>query len=255
MITAGIDIGAKNSKVAILKDDKEILALGSVLTGFDQKASAEEALNKACQKLGITVNDIDHFVATGAGRSVAPHDAKQITEISAAAKGAHFLFPNAKTVVDVGAEEGRAIKLDGAGNVKDFAVNEKCAAGAGTALEVLSRALECSLEEFTELSLKSTKTVPMNAQCVIFAESEVVSLIHAKTPKEDIARAIHDSMADRIAGVVQRVGLEKDVVFGGGVAYDRAFVESLKGALKIDNILVPEAPEYMGAIGAAVAHD
>ena len=255
MITAGIDIGARNSKVAIIKDDKEILALACVITGFNQKASAEEALNTACQDAGISVNDIDRFISTGAGKSATPYNAKEITEIGAAAKGAHFLSPTAKTVIDIGAEEGRAVKLDEAGNVKDFAVNEKCAAGAGSFIEIMARTLESSVEEFAILSINSTKTVPMNAQCTIFAESEAVSLIHANTSLEDIARAIHDAMADRIAGVVHRVGIEKDVLLGGGVAHNRGFIESFKRALKLDTILVPESPEYIGAIGAALAHD
>lgn len=254
MITAGIDMGAKFSKVAILKDDKEILALAGVLTGFDQKAAAEEALKKACQKANISIDQIDKFVSTGAGKEAAPHSPKWISDVGAAGKGANFLFPTARTVADIGAEEGRAAKIDAKGNVRDFAVNEKCAAGAGTFIETMARALQHPIEEFCELSLKSTKSIPMNAQCVIFAESEVVSLIHAKTSHEDIARAIHDSIADRNAGLVRRVGVEEDVVLGGGMGYDRGFIDSLKRTLGV-NILVPEQPEYISAIGAAVAHD
>ncbi|MDY6855984.1 MAG: acyl-CoA dehydratase activase [Thermodesulfobacteriota bacterium] len=255
MITVGIDIGARNSQVTILKDDREILALASALTAFDQEVSAEQALNKACQDAGISVDEINQFISTGVGRSFAPHNPKQVTEITAATKGAHFLFPTARTTIDVGAEEGRAIKLDASGSVKDFAVNEKCAAGAGSFIEIMARTLECSVEEFADLSLKSTESVPINAQCTIFAESEAVSLIHANTPLCDIARAIHDAIADRIAGVVHRVGIERDVILCGGVAYNKGLIESLKKTLKLDALIVPETPEYLGAIGAALAHD
>ena len=133
----------------------------------------------------------------------------------------------------------------------DFVINERCAAGAGTFVEAMSRALEVKLEEIGALSLKAERAVPMNAQCTIFAESEVVTLIHEKTSKADIARAIHDAIADRIASMTRRLGIQKDVVLVGGVAKNVGFVSSLEKTLGV-NLLVPEEPEFVGALGAAL---
>ena len=254
MLTAGIDIGAKNTKVVILKDDKKVLARSSVPTGFDQKASAEEALEKALEKANVKRQELKHIVSTGAGRKAAPYITGDITEISANTKGGYFLFPSARVVVDVGAEEGRVVRCDAQGKIKDFAVNEKCAAGAGTFVEAMARALRVPLKEFAELSLKSTKIIPMNAQCAVFAESEVISLIHAKTPHPDISRAVHEAIADRIASIIRRVGIEKDVILIGGVAKNRGFVDALNRNLGLE-VIVPKESEYVSALGAALAHD
>ncbi|MFQ6123944.1 MAG: acyl-CoA dehydratase activase [Candidatus Heimdallarchaeota archaeon] len=253
MVTAGIDCGAKNTKVVILKNG-QILSTASVLSGFDQTIAAEQALNYALQKAGITRADLKHITATGAGMNVVSFATDTVTEISADARGTHFIFPSAHTVIDVGAEEGRAIRLDDQGKVTDFGINEKCAAGAGAFTEAMARALELDIKEMGKLSLKSTKFVPMNAQCTIFAESEVVSLIHQKTPKEDIVRAVHDAIADRITSIARRVGIEQDVALIGGVANNIGFVDAMKRNLECD-LLVPKepiVPEYVSALGAAL---
>jgi benzoyl-CoA reductase subunit D len=155
-------------------------------------------------------------------------------------------------VIDVGAEEGRAVRCDEHGKVIDFSYNEKCAAGAGAFAEGMARALEVSLEELGPLSLKSNQAIQMNAQCAVFAESEVVTLIHAKTPREDIARAVLDAIASRIISMVRKVGFEKDIALIGGMTLNVGFVEALKRGLELD-VYVPENPEYVGALGAALA--
>ena len=179
-------------------------------------------------------------------------DSQPGPDAAADARGVVRLVPSAKTVIDVGAEEGRAIKISPEGKVLDFAINEKCAAGTGTFVDTMSRALEIPVEEMAEISLQSTRSIPMNAQCAVFGESEVVSLIHQKTPKQDIARAVHDAIAGRVGSVARIVGLENDVVMIGGVARNIGFVESLKRELGID-VQVPEAPDFVGALGAATA--
>jgi benzoyl-CoA reductase subunit D len=251
MIVVGIDCGAKYVKALVLEDDK-IKAKISVLSGFDQKASAQEALDKALEQAGLKKDDLAHITATGTGKEEATFAKSTITEVGADAKAVNFLYPSVRTVIDVGAEEGRAIKVNEAGKVIDFAINDKCAAGAGTFTETMARALEVKLEEMGALSLKSQKSVPMNAQCVVFAESEVVSLIHAKHAKEDILRAVHDAIADRIASMARRIGVEKDVALVGGLARNIGFVDSLKRDLK-QELLIPEDPEYSCALGAAFA--
>ena len=250
MITAGIDMGAKNIKVVIFKD-AEIIGKSNVVTGFDQVESAGKGFEAALKDAGVEASSIGHITATGAGRKAAPGANSVITEVGADAKGAIFRMGDVRTVIDVGAEEGRGIKIDEKGKVMDFAVNEKCAAGAGSFAESMSRALEVTLAEFGEMSLKSDKNIPMNAQCTVFAESEVVSLLHARTPKEDVARAVCDAIASRIAAMVRRVGIEKNVALIGGVSYNVGFVTSLKRTLDCD-LIIPQEPEYIGALGAAV---
>lgn len=250
MITAGIDMGAKTIKVVIL-NDSQVASKSILLGGFDTRGSAEQAFDEALKSAKLSFGEIAHITATGAGRRGAPLAYDEITEVGGDAKGATFLFPAARTVIDVGAEEGRGIRCDGNGKVVDFVINEKCAAGAGAFIEAMARALELKLEEMGELSLKSTKAVPMNAQCVVFAESEVVSLVHAKTPKADIVRAVHDAIASRIISMVRRVGVEKEVVLIGGMAKNIGFVDSLKRGLEMD-LVVPEEPEFVGALGAAL---
>ncbi len=250
MITAGIDIGAKTTKVVILKDDK-VVAESLVLTGFEQQQAADKAMADALSQAKISKGDVQKMVATGAGRKAVSWLKENVTEVSADARAMAFLHPNVWTLIDVGAEEGRAIKCTPDGKVTDFAVNEKCAAGAGTFVEAMARALELKTEEMGELSLQSMTAVPMNAQCTVFAESEVISLIHARTPKPDIVRAVHDAIASRIASMARRVGVEKDIALIGGVALNAGFVDALKRALKAD-VLVPAEPEFVGALGAAL---
>lgn len=253
MITVGIDCGSKNTKICIV-DGSSIIATASVLSGFDQEESAEQALKIALEKAGITREEIKHIMATGAGMEAISFANDNVTTITCDGRGTFFLFPSARTVIDIGAEEGLVVKLDDKGKVKDFGINEKCAAGAGAFIEAMSRALEVGIETMGELSLKSTKQIPMNAQCTIFAESEVVSLIHQKTSKEDIIRAVHDAIADRNTSMVRQIGIEQEVALIGGVANNIGFVDSMKRNLGFD-LLIPKdgiAPEYVSALGAAL---
>lgn len=246
----GIDCGAKFVKVLILENGS-ILAKNSVLSGFDQKAAASEALEKVLKEAGVSKEDIVHITATGTGKEEATFAQSTVTEVGANARSVNLIFPSVRTVIDVGAEEGRAIRINEKGKVIDFAINEKCAAGAGTFTETMARALEIKVEEMGPLSLKSQKAVPMNAQCAVFAESEVVSLIHAKHSKEDIARAVHDAIADRIASMARKIGIEKDVALVGGVTRNIGFVDSLKRDLDVE-LFIPDDPEYSCALGAAI---
>lgn len=250
MITAGIDMGARTTKVVILNGDK-VVAKSIVLTGFEQQEAAEKVMSEALAQAKIARGDITNMVATGAGRKAVPWVKSNITEVSADARAMAFLHPNVRTLIDVGAEEARVCKCTRDGKVTNFAVNEKCAAGAGTFIEAMARALELKLEEMGGLSLQSTTPVPMNAQCTVFAESEVVSLIHAKTPKADIVRAVHDAISSRIASMVRRVGIENDIALIGGVAHNVGVYDSLSRSLEA-NILVPTDPEFVGALGAAL---
>lgn len=251
MITAGIDCGAKNTKTIIMKDGK-IIGKGLQLTGFDQKQAVEKSLDEAIQAAGITRDDIQRICGTGSGKNAIPMADEKVNDIKAMSKGAHYFFPDARTVTDVGAEEGRAAKIDDSGNPIDFAINEKCAAGAGAFIEAMARALEVTIEEMGPLGMQSDKKIPMNAQCVVFAESEVVGLIHAKTDKPDISKAIHDSMASRIVSMIRRIGVNEDIALIGGVGHNPGLMAAMLRELKVNKIYIPDEPEYGAAAGAAV---
>jgi benzoyl-CoA reductase subunit D len=251
MIVAGIDVGAKNVH-AVLIDEGRVVAKAAVPSGFDQEESAKRGLQEAARVGGVERNAIGAVAATGAGRKALSFATRQPTEVAADGRGAAALRPGARTVIDVGADEARAIRLGPEGKVVDFAINEKCAAGAGAFVEAMSRALDMEIDDFSRASLASTQAIPMNAQCTVFAESEVVSLIHANTPPADIARAVHDAMASRVSAMVRRVGVEDPVVLGGGAAHNVGFVRSLCEALGgVDVEVLPDA-EYLGALGAAL---
>ena len=251
MIVSGIDVGGKNIHGVIINNG-DVLAKASAVAGINKAETAESLYNELLDKAGLKREQVERVVATGsAGKRVAFADGV-IPDAAADSRGINRLIPTARTIIDVGAEEGRAIKISPEGKVLDFAINEKCAAGTGTFVEAMARALEISVEEMAKISLDSTKSISMNAQCAVFGESEVVSLIHAKTPKYDIARAVHDAIAGRIGSVARIVGLEKDIVMIGGMSLNTGFVESLKRELAMD-VIVPEDPGYVGALGAAVA--
>jgi len=252
MLTAGIDMGSRATKVVVLRDGA-ILGHAIGISGFDATATARELLEAALEQAGVTRGDLRSIVATGTGRDEAPEKTRTLTEVGCAARAALHLFPDTRTVIEVGAEEGRAVRCDEQGRVIDFAVNEKCAAGAGAFAEAMARALEVSLEELGPLSLRSEKAIPMNAQCAVFAESEVVSMIHANVAKADMARAVHDAMASRIVSMVRRVGLAPAVTLLGGLARNVGFVESLRRGLEVTSLHIPADPELGGALGAALA--
>lgn len=250
MITAGIDLGAKTIKVVVMEDG-EVLSRVKVFSGFDQEITSAQAFQEALKRAGVETTSGIYVIATGMGRRWAPFAQATVTEVTAAARGILGRDSEVRTVIDVGAEEGRAILITPEGKVKDFVVNEKCAAGAGTFVESMARALEVTIDQFGQISLTSQNAVPMNAQCAVFAESEVVSLLHARTPKPDIARAVLDAIASRIVSMARRISITPKVALIGGLALNQGFIESLKRTLEME-VIVPEHPEYIPAEGAAL---
>jgi predicted CoA-substrate-specific enzyme activase len=251
MITAGIDCGAKNVKVIILRDGK-IAGKAMTAAGIDVALAAEKAYGDALADAGCDRASVQRVVSTGTGKNEPIFKNDTITDVGADARGIHFVNPKIRTVIDVGAEDGRAVSVGENGKAVDFAVNEKCAAGAGAFIEAMARALEIAVSEFGECSMKSTQVVPMNAQCVVFAESEVVSLVHRKVPKPDIARAINSAIADRISSMARMVGITPEVALVGGVSRNAGFVAALRDELNVE-LYIPEDGDYVGAIGAACA--
>ncbi|MCU0605710.1 MAG: acyl-CoA dehydratase activase [Desulfobacterales bacterium] len=251
MITAGIDCGAKNTKTAIL-NDRTIIAAAMAPTGFDQDKAVEDSLAAALRQAGIARQAIQRIFATGSGRNAVRVADGAVSEIKAMARGAFFFFPGARTVADIGAEEGRAARLDDLGRPVDFAVNEKCAAGAGAFIEAMARALDVSVEEMDALGSISEREVRINAQCAIFAESEVIGLIHSNVPRADISRAVFDCIAGRIAAIIRRVGVQGDVALIGGPARSAGLLACLGRQLKVQQVLAPPEPEFGAAAGAAL---
>ena len=251
MIVAGIDVGGKNVHIVIKKDD-QVLGKGAGPTGIKKAEAVEQLYDEVLKKAGLTRKDVERVVATGSAAKRVAFANGTIPDAAADARGVIKLIPTARTVIDVGAEEGRAIKISPEGKVLDFAINEKCAAGTGTFIEAMSRALEVSVDEMSRITLQSTQTLSTNAQCAVFGESEVVSLIHQKTPKPDIARAVMNAIAGRIGSVARIVGLEKDIVMVGGMAKNAGFIDSFKKTIEMD-VKVPDDPDYAGAFGAAEA--
>jgi benzoyl-CoA reductase subunit D len=245
-----MDLGTQRIKAVILKDNV-VLSRAQVFSGFDPTEAAKQAVDTALKEANMKLSDISYFVATGAAMDMAPYANSTVSMMGADAKAAIYFFNNARTIIDVGAEEARVVKCDEKGMMIDFVVNERCAAGAGTFIEAMARALEVSLDEMGPLSLKAERASPINASCVIFGESDVVSLIHRQESKAEIARAVFDAMADRISSMVRRLGVNPEVVLIGGVAKDVGFVASLNRKLSV-NVLIPEYPEFSGALGAAI---
>jgi len=250
MITAGVDIGAKNIKIVVVKDGM-IKARNVTPAGYDLKESQGKAWAEIENDSGFKVGDFKKILATGIGRKNAVNASEELTEAAAMAKGAYTLDASVRTIINIGADHALAVRIDEAGIVIDSNLSQKCAAGTGVFIEEMARILEVPLAEVGPLSLKSTRALAVNAQCVVFAETELVSMLHAQTPKPDMARAIHDAIAERIGSMVRWMGLAQKVMLIGGVSLNIGIVNSLARELECD-IMVPENPEFVNAYGAAL---
>ncbi|MFV0313781.1 MAG: acyl-CoA dehydratase activase [Anaerotignum sp.] len=250
MYTLGIDVGSASSKVVILKDGKDIVAAEAVQVGTGS-TGPKRALEQAYQASGLTKEDIEFTVATGYGRFAFTDADKQVSEISCHAKGIYFLVPTARTIIDIGGQDAKAIRLDDKGGIKQFFMNDKCAAGTGRFLEVMSRVLETTLDEMAELDELATGTAPISSTCTVFAESEVISQLSNGESTSNIIKGVHLSVASRACGLANRGGVEKDVVMTGGVAKNAGVVRAIAGLLKTDVIVAPN-PQTTGALGAAL---
>ena len=251
MLSLGIDIGSLSTDVVLLNDKREIVASEVMATGASSKKAADKAFKKVLEVARLSEKDIDYVVATGYGRIRVPFAQEVVTEITCHAKGAHYFFPKVRTVIDIGGQDSKVIKVDQSGNVMDFVMNDKCAAGTGRFLEVMARTLEIELEEMGTLSLQGSDKLSISSLCTVFAESEVVSLIGADHKREDICRALHIAIAKRIAAQTRRVGVEEQVVMSGGVAKNVGMVKELERLLSTRLRMAPD-PQIVGAVGAAL---
>jgi predicted CoA-substrate-specific enzyme activase len=250
MIFVGLDIGSITSKAAVLRDD-EILGTQLIMTGYNAQKAGEQVFSDALAALGLKQDQVDRIIATGYGRKSIGFAQKAVTEITCHAAGAHFLSPNIRSVVDIGGQDSKAIVIDAGGKVKDFAMNDKCAAGTGRFLEVMARALEVDLDAFGGMSLKADRAAAISSLCTVFAESEVISLISKGERRENIVAGIHESIAARVMAMSKRIGVKAPIMMTGGVAKNIGVVKALEQKLETE-IAVSENAQMTGAIGAAL---
>jgi len=253
MIVAGCDVGSTTGKVIIMEDD-EIIASSIVPATAISRKTADIALAEALKNTSISKEDIEYCVGTGYGRVNVSFAQKNITEISCHGVGAFWANPEIRTIIDIGGQDCKVIKIDENGVVKDFVMNDKCAAGTGRFLQDVCKALGITVEELGPISLKADQrsSVKISSQCSVFAQSEVISLLKEKKSIEDIAAALNDSVASRLISMVHKVGLQEKVVLAGGVSKNIGVVKMLEEKLGITMVKIPYDPQLIGAIGAAL---
>ena len=250
MLVAGIDVGAATAKVVILSDGK-ILSYAIIPTGFDVVSAANEVTKLALEKIDHSINELEFIISTGYARNAVPFTNKTLTEILCHAKGAHFLLPGARTIIDIGGQDSKVIRINESGSVVNFTMNDKCAAGTGRFFEVMAGVLGLDISEMGPIALNSSNPCQISSTCTVFAETEVVSLRAQGRSREDLISGIHKAAALRVATLGKMVGYERQVVLTGGVAKNIGVKKFLEDEIKMET-MVPEEPQIMGALGAAL---
>jgi predicted CoA-substrate-specific enzyme activase len=250
MITVGIDVGSITTKAAVVKDGN-LIADRLLLTGYNARDAGRKVFEEMIADLGIKASAVDKIISTGYGRKSVDFADKAVTEITCHAAGAHYLNPAVRSIIDIGGQDSKAIVIDENGGVKDFAMNDKCAAGTGRFLEVMARALEVDIDDFGGVSLKADMPAKISSLCTVFAESEVISLISKGEKRENIIAGIHESIAARVVAMAGRIGLTAPLMMTGGVAKNKGVVKALERKTG-HAIEVSEKTQVTGAIGAAL---
>ncbi|MCJ7596401.1 MAG: acyl-CoA dehydratase activase [Desulfobacterales bacterium] len=246
---AGIDIGSTMTKAVIL--DTEIIASIIGPTGPEQRRLAGKVMEEALAKARIPFESITYIVSTGYGRINVPFSDKQVTEISCHARGVASLFPQARTIIDIGGQDSKAITINATGRPTNFIMNDKCAAGSGRFIEVIADGLGLNLDDMGEISLQSRNPAQISNICTIWAQQEVAARLAEGVPVPDLLAGIHRSLADRVARMVRRLKVEKEVILTGGGGKNKGLVKALSEQLGCD-LLVPSEPFITGALGAAL---
>lgn len=252
LLVAGCDVGSTTGK-ALLMRGEEVLGYSVIPCAVRPEITAEQALELAMRGAGITSRgEIAYVVGTGYGRVRIPFADENVSEITCHGLGAFFLRPGERTLIDIGGQDCKVIRINSQGRVVDFAMNDKCAAGTGRFFEAMARVLEVSLEELTNLSLHSRKPAQITSQCSVFAESEVITLLNEGVALEDIAAGINEAIASRLAVLVRKVGLGGGASVSGGCAKNRGLILSLERRLQVKVEDLGMDPQVIGALGAAV---
>lgn len=250
MITMGVDIGSASSKVVILMDGNRVIGSQAVQRGTGS-SGPQVALDAAFVEAGLELTQIEAIVATGYGRRSCPWTRSEVSEISCHAKGIASLYPQARTIIDIGGQDAKAIRLGENGMIMQFFMNDKCAAGTGRFLEVMARVLEVPLGEMEQWHDRSAAPAAISSTCTVFAESEVISQLSAGVDKADIIAGVHKSVASKACSLACRAGVEPEVVMSGGVACNSGVVKEIARELGV-LVTVARNPQMIGALGAAL---
>jgi predicted CoA-substrate-specific enzyme activase len=250
MITVGTDIGSATTKAVLMKE-KEVMGYSVLPTGVDCNLAANRVVEEVLAAAGRDSGGVDFVLSTGYGRRAIDFGDKTISEISANARGAVYIEPAARTVIDIGGQDTKVISLDGEGKVENFAMNDRCAAGTGRFIEKMADVFSMDVGALGRLALESREAITLNSTCTVFAESEVISLIARKVRREDIAAAIHSSVIKRVVTLLKSIRIREPVFFSGGGAKNPGLQKALKTELGLE-LHVPEEPQIVSAIGAAL---
>jgi len=251
MITAGIDVGSRTTK-AVIMEDGELLGQYIGETGWKPVDAGTKAYSAALEKAKINSDNVKRIVATGYGRVSLPFANETITEITCHARGAHFINPSIRTIIDIGGQDSKVIRIEQHGLVEDFAMNDRCAAGTGKFIEFLAHTLNMNVSDFSRKALESQSPVTVSSMCTVFSESEVLSLVAENVPIPDIVAGLHLAIARRITALIDTIGYDETVALTGGGARNQAIRIQLEELLKV-RIYVPDKPEFIGALGAAIS--
>ncbi len=247
----GVDIGSLTVKAVLLDAGLHPIGRGVAPAGYGGQEAAAAMVAKLLQNCQLTENDVTYTIVTGYGRVRFDAANEELSEISCHARGAFHLCPEARTVIDIGGQDSKAIRLDRRGRVLDFAMNDKCAAGTGRFLEVMAAALDVPIQELGPLARQSERAVSISSTCTVFAETEAISHIARGAGKQDVAAGLHQAIASRVLGLAARVGLEPAIVLTGGVALNVGVIAALENLSALP-ITVPTDPQIVGALGAAL---
>lgn len=255
MYFLGLDIGSLSCDAVLIDEDKHILGACVIPTGVKNIESIARVKKKVLEASGILETDIRGIISTGYGRARVAERDGAVTEITCHAKGIIHVIPGTRILIDIGGQDSKAIHLDPDGNVMDFAMNDKCAAGTGRFLEAMARALEVDISQLGNLDKSATSDLVLSSMCTVFAESEVVSLIANGTEQKEIAKGLHRAIAARTHSLVKRVVKEMaglKVSMSGGVARNQGVVRAVAESMGIERVNTPETPDIIGALGAAL---
>ncbi|HUK87324.1 MAG TPA: acyl-CoA dehydratase activase [Terriglobales bacterium] len=252
-VAAGVDVGSTQTKAILMEENARplIMARALVDTGANVRKAAEHAFHVLCQEAGIHAHDVGFVVGTGYGRYNISFGNAQMTEISCHARGAHFVFPNTRTVIDMGGQDSKAISVGASGEVLDFVMNDKCAAGTGRFLANAAEVMGIRLDEVGPLSLQALQPVKITTVCTVFVESDILSYLAQGKKGEDILGGVHQAIAKRTVSLARRVPIEPAITLTGGVARNIGMVRALEGVLGAQLQVSPDA-HFIGAIGAAI---
>jgi len=248
---AGVDVGSTQTKAVIIDEDRNIVSRSLIDTGANVVLAAENAYKQALENDGASEEEVEYVIGTGYGRYRVTFGNTQVTEISCHGRGAVHMFPGTRTVVDMGGQDTKAISVSPNGEIVDFCMNDKCAAGTGRFLGAAAAALDIPLDDLGSTALEHAKSVRISTTCTVFAESEVLSWLGKGKKIEDILWGVHQSIAGRSIGLLRRVGIDEEVTFTGGVTRNIAMIEALEEKLGL-KLNLSEDSHYMGALGAAL---